>query len=807
MYRDYWDKLLFHYKLIHSKSFKNVYSDIPYFMKPKIYEEFIETAKHINNIALRVQNGINSEFSDFKKYIPKFNYMEEIISLTREPIPVFWSRFDGFIRAENKDKRIFYSELNYDKPCAERECMVAEETLKHNNVNNGFYNKIIGNFYDIKDKYYGSKNINVAFLVDPAHYEEAHLALLFQEQLYRDDIKIIITGAENIYVDNDETFCFDNKIDIILRLYPTEYLYEIKDIRKLLTLFNDNKILILNDPRVIISQCKSLYSYLWKLVDNKDTRLNEKEREVIIKTLPYTEELTNFNIEKAIKYKNDFVIKPIYGRYSEDVFIGSLHSEIEWEQSIEYIKNEMSIKPFILQEFCKQKRELSYYYDGNFRRSTKGYGNYGVFLSNDEVIGMCVRWNPDYLTVDDYTWFTPIGVKEEVFKEKDTDLYIEDIEIKIVIDGEFTGIYSHDKPYIKTSLAILEEEKFDELKYASEKLLKIFKKTRNHLLDNINLYEDILSINGLGQLMKKELSSELSFIGRMDWILDIHDNWKVLEINGETPAGICEAVYVEEIILKECDIDEGFERINKDLKRKIISQGKRLVESYDVDNPTIAFVALTYYEDWVNTNALYRIFKETCEYSCIYGNIEDLVIEDDKVYLYGTKVDIIFRYYPLDWFIKEDHSNLKDLIKLVNDKVFFLNPINTIIMQSKSFFPIIYALIERDFYTIEERGLIKKYIPFTTFDFNELKSNEFLIKPILGREGKKITLSHDLEKIPDEDIIFQERVFQKGNEDGEFVVIGTYFTGDEFAGVYTRIGGEVTSKDCTFITLMKGIKD
>ena len=64
-----------------------------------------------------------------------------------------------------------------------------------------------------------------------------------------------------------------------------------------------------------------------------------------------------------------------------------------------------------------------------------------------------------------------------------------------------------------------------------------------------------------------------------------------------------------------------------------------------------------------------------------------------------------------------------------------------------------------------------------------------------------------MEKIPDEDIIFQERVFQKGNEDGEFVVIGTYFTGDEFAGVYTRIGGEVTSKDCTFITLMKGIKD
>lgn len=807
MYKDYWDKLLFHYKLIHSKSFKNVYSDIPYFMHSYIYEEFIETSKVINSIALRVQNGINSEFNDFKEYIPEFKYMEEIISLTRDPIPVFWSRFDGFIRAENKDKSIFYSELNYDKPCAERECMIAEETLRDNNVNKGFYKKIIENFYKIKENYYGNESVNIAFLVDPAHYEEAHLALLFQEQLAREDIKVIIAGAENIYVDNDETFCFDNKVQIILRLYPTEYLYEIKDIHKLLTLFNDNKLLILNDPRVIISQCKNLYSYLWKLVNSRDNRLNRKEREAIIKTLPYTEELTNLNIEKVIKNKNDFVIKPIYGRYSNDVFIGYLYNEKEWEESIEYIKEQMNNKPFIIQEFCKQKRELSYYYDGNFRRATKGYGNYGIFLSNDEVIGMCVRWNPDYLTVDDYTWFTPIGVKEELFKEKDTDLSIEDIEGKIVIDGEFTGIYSHDKPYLRTSLAILKEEKFRELGYASEELLKIFKKTRNYVLDNIKLFEDILSINGLGELVEKEVSSELSFIGRMDWILDIHDNWKVLEINGETPAGICEAVYVEEIILDEIDIDKDIERINKDLKKKIINQGRKIIESYNLDSPTIAFVSLTYYEDWVNTNVLYRIFKESSEYHCIYGNIEDLVVEENNAFLYGNKVDIIFRYYPLDWFIREEKSNLKKLISLVNDKVFFLNPINTIIMQSKSFFPIIYALVERGFYTVEEIDIIKRYIPFTTFDINDLKSNEFLIKPILGREGQKVILSHDLEKIPDDDIVFQDRVFQRGNEDGDFVVIGTYFTGDEFAGVYTRIGGEVTSKNCTFITLMKGIKD
>lgn len=809
MYRDYWDKLLFHYKLIHSKRLKDIYSDIPYFMEEEIYNEFIETTKVINEIALKVQKGINSEFKDFKEYMPNFKYIDEIIGLNREFIPVFWSRFDGFIREDkNGNKKIFYSELNYDKPCAERECMVAEETLSgYNNVNEGFLTNIKENFYKIKEEYYRNNNVNVAFLVDPAHYEEAHLAILFQEQLKRDDINITITAAENIYVEKDEVFCFDKKVEIILRLYPTEYLHEISDFKEILTLFDNNKVLILNDPRVIISQCKNLYSYLWKLVNNNDCRLTEVHRKVIINTLPYTEELNYINIEKAINNKDNFVIKPIYGRYSNDVFIGNLHNEEEWKKSIEYIKEEMKNKPFILQEFCKQKEELSYYYDGRFRIPTKGYGNYGVFLSNDEIIGMCVRWNPDYLTTDDYTWFTPIGVKDRALKEIKTNVKLEDLAARIVIDGEFTGLYSHDKDYITTSLGIIKNDKFNELEEATEKLLEVFKKTRNYVLENIYLFEDILSISGLGEILQKEISEELAFIGRMDWVLDLYDNWKLLEINAETPAGICEAIYVEKIILEELEINKNIERINLDLKDKIINQGKKIIESYNVSNPVIAFVALTYYEDWVNTNALYRIFKESTNYKCIYGNIEDLDIDGDNVLLYGEKVDIVFRYYPLDWFMKENNIQFRKLLDLVNDKVFFLNPVNTIITQSKSFFPIIYELINREFYTIEEVYLIKKYIPFTTFDIEKLKNSEFIIKPILGREGQKVIPSYNLKEIPDEDIIFQERIFQRGNENGEFAVIGVYFTGDEFAGVYTRIGGEVTSKDCTFITLMKGIEE
>ncbi|MDD7794798.1 glutathionylspermidine synthase family protein [Clostridium sp. 'White wine YQ'] len=804
MYKNYWDKLLFEYKLIHSKRIKNIYSDVPYFMEKEIYSEFINTAKVINDIAVKIQNGINSEFQDFKNYIPPFKYINEILSLRREEIPIFWSRFDGFIREDINEKKVFYSELNYDKPCAQRECMVAEETLKgYGNINEGFLEKFINNFYKIKDKYYKSSRIKVALLVDPAHYEETHLALLFIEKLRNKDIELILSSAENIYVDNGEVFCFQEKIDVILRLYPTEYLYEIPDFLDILKLFDQGKILILNDPRVIIAQCKNLYTYLWVLVENKDTRLNDRERKAVINSLPYTEILTDENLTEASRNKDKYVIKPVYGRYSDDVFIGKLYSEEEWKEVIDYIKISKFEKPYIIQEFIKQKQETTYYYDGEFRIPKDGYGNFGIYFSLDEVIGTCVRWNPDYLTNDEYTWFTPIGIEEEKFRITPEYFKLKDIDSRIIVEGEFSGLNIWNKEYINTSIGVLDENKLNELKYATEELSKIFIKTRDYIKQNIDVFKDILSIDGLEKVIKKDECEELTFLGRMDWALDSYNNWKLLEFNSETPAGVAEAIFVEEILFDEIEKRtsnlKDVRRINEKLKDMIFQEGKKIIDSYDLDNPTIGFISLTYYEDWVNTNAIYKIFKE--KYNCVCGNIEDMEIRIDGLYLYNEKVDVVFRYYPLDWMKDEEDIECNKLLEIASEKVFFLNPANTIITQSKALFPIIFQLIKNKFYTSREEEIIRSYIPHTTFDIEELVSNDFFIKPLLGREGTKVVPSYKLREIPDEDIVFQQSVLTKTCGDKKYVIFGTYVTGSNFAGVYTRLGEEVTTKECSYIPL------
>ncbi|GKX67831.1 glutathionylspermidine synthase family protein [Inconstantimicrobium mannanitabidum] len=833
-YESYWDKLLFDYKLIHSKSVKEIYSDIPYFMNKNVYKQFKYTAGIINNVALKIKQGISLEYKDYREYLGNFQYLDDILLLKRENIPVFWARYDGFIGQDS----VFYAELNYDKPCAQRECMVAEEMLQgYKNINEDFTLKFKQGFYGIKEKYYADKPVNIAILVDPAHYEEAHLALLFQEKLKRQDLNFILAGADNFIVEKDEVRVFEKKIDIILRLFPTEFLYEISDFKEILRLFDEEKLLILNDPRDIIMQCKNLYSYLWKLIKNDDTRLSTLEKEIISKVLPYTEPLTDENINFAMLDKDRYVIKPVYGRYSEDVFIGVMHTEDEWIQSLEYIKSKMQEKNFLLQHFKEQEEDISYYYNGSYRIPAKCFGNFGIYLCNNEVIGACVRWNSTYLTSEGETWFTPIGIEDDSVECIKTGLELQSFLDKLVFEAQFTGFNIDEKEYLSLDIGTISEQAFSELKQATVALNKIFIKTRDYVIENLNIFKEILSIEGLEDTIKREKTKEFTFIGRLDWIMDSYGRWKLLEINSETPAGICEATYVEQILeeqykeklCNEESIGNMFDkdsnvsntinvgedninypkvtfnktsRINDMLVKNIVKQGKKIINDYNIKNPIIGFVSLTYYEDWVTTNAIMRMFKEddTCrDNSYIYGNINDLVVEDDGVYLYGTKLDFIFRYYPLDWLLDEEDENLKRLLNAINDKVITLNPASTIISQSKAFFVIIYELIKHGFYSEDEMKNIERYIPFTTFDYDELNTNEFVIKPLLGREGQAVQPSYLLRSIPDEDIIFQERIFQKNTgKEGGFMVFGVFITGEEFSGIYTRIGDEVTTKYCKF---------
>jgi glutathionylspermidine synthase len=808
MYSKLSDKLLFDYYMMHSTRKEDVYCTVPFYLSKEEHHQFKYTSETLNKLVFRIMSNITTSFKDFQEYIPDFKYRNEIINLKRPLSQVFWVRYDGFLRANGG---VFYSEFNYDKPCAEREILATGDMEAYNNINSEYRYRLLQTLNSLIERQPKKQKYRIALLSDPCHYEETHVMFLLRKELELDNIEFVLVGPKNLYVMHNVVHAFDKPIDIIIRLFPAEFSHEINDFDKILQAFEDYKVDIVNDPRVIIGQCKNLYTYLWKLINSKDDRLSAKEIEAVASSLPYTEEFHKSKIEYVLKNKSKLVLKPVYGRYSIDVFIGSLHTEEEWEESVKYALE--SEKPFIIQEFCEIKASDTYYtMDGNFIFPTTAFANIGCFMLNDDFSGICVRWSSDYLTTDEYTWITPIGVKDSSVNISRLNISGEirknlwnKITERAMFEADFTGRYAKSLEYVGLDYITLSKEKYNELGKASEKLAEIMNRTQDVLFNNMDNFASILGVSNLKEVISSRYTEEFLFLGRMDWAIDYSGNLKLLEINSETPAGLVESLFVDNIIVEEINID--LYSANKILKNNILFQFKKIIDDYSKtqDIRTIGLLSSTYYEDWYTINSLYKILKEL-PYEFVVGSIYDCKVSDSgKWSLYGTELDAVYRYYPLDWFDKEDMVDKKESLK----STLSINPPHTIISQSKAFFAVMYELLKQGFYEEDERKVIIKYIPKTSFNVEELGTYDYIVKPILSREGDGIALACELQKKPDENNVYQERVHtlsveycvHDNLEDTHqmfYPIFGAYVTGTRFAGIYTRLGKFITGNLCVY---------
>jgi len=807
MYKSLTDKLLFDYYMIDSRRKDSIFSPAPFYLETEIAKKMKFSAEILDTLVQRIVTNINGSFSDFIDLIPDFNYKRDILKLKVQLSPVFWTRFDGFIR---EDGGIFFSEFNYDKPCAQREILASEYLYAENNVNKGFKETFINSYKSIVYEFFKKRRtFNTAILIDPCHLEESRLSYLYAEILEDSNFHFIAVGPKNLKVIDGELFAFGKeKIDIILRQFPTEYLDEVTNIDTILDLYDKRKILILNDPRIIVGQCKNLFSFLWNLVKNNDDRLTNIEKEVILNTIPYTIPFKKEHVNEVINNKNKYVLKPIYGRYSEDVFIGILHTIEEWGEAVDYIVKKSN--SFILQEFCPIHRDSVTAASKDRHIPKEAFGNFGVYLIDGKVKGFCTRWNESYLTCDESTWITPVGLSENPLKVVKTNVQHrkklwDRVTDRAMLEYEFTGRYFRDKEYIGLDSLLINKDKFLELKNASEDICKIFKNAQNLVINNIDTFASVLGIEDLKNLAVQNYTDSLVFLGRMDWCLNSRGQWKLLEFNSETPAGLVESIGISKIIKEELNIKH--ENPNEYMEEMLRNQFYKIIKDYEkakeINN--IAILTSTYYEDWYNTSAIYNVVKDL-PYNITIGNIFDVKVKNDKLYLHGKPMDAVFRYYPLDWFLKDGSEQI---LKTLEFNTLSINPPHTIITQSKAFLALIFELKTQGFFSDTESKLIDKYMTETSFNVESLNTVDICIKPLLDREGNGVVLGCDIFEEPNYDFIFQKRedikpldyvqYYTTGKDKKLFYpIIGTYIAGDKFCGVYTRLGELITTSSCIY---------
>lgn len=251
-------------------------------------------------------------------------------------------------------------------------------------------------------------------------------------------------------------------------------------------------------------------------------------------------------------------------------------------------------------------------------------------------------------------------------------------------------------------------------------------------------------------------------LARMDFVKDIYNNFKLVEINADTPCAIPETfygnfVYTKDKITEQC--------VNGELASVFIQ--------LRTNNKNFFVFAANkeYQEDWYNAKYLHENLKRCFpELKSELVSLSDLEIFDDGVYFSGKKIDILYRLHPVE-MLMEDVSDDgypvgRKLIELHNEgKVVLVNSPEAIIMQDKRLFAIMTNFDNRfGFYTREELLAIYRMIPLTSTDKRLNLSEKVIAKPIYGREGYGISVfnkfeAHTIED-KDEEYIYQDFIEQ-----------------------------------------------
>jgi glutathionylspermidine synthase len=804
------EKALFEYYMVSSSRDLEIYSAFPYYLDKESFHKMVDSTVILDGLVTRLLKKMLNEncFEDI--LLDDFELKDEIFGLNLELPPFFWARYDAFERDEGG---IFFSEFNYDKPCAQREILMSDMMKPYNNPNSNFSYNFVEGFKRAWNDFSGEGTSPVvAILVDPGHYDELHLAYLYIDLLKPLNCEFIIVGANNLYVENNNVMAFKQKVDIILRQFPTEFSSEINQFKDIIKLYNERKVLILNDPRSVIIQSKSLFATLWKMVKDDSDFLLDIEKQTIKQTLPYT---TIFNVDMIDELranKDRYVIKAAFGRYSEEVYIGKMHSDTEWVETIDYVKT--SEKIHIVQEYCQIKKQRVLKYNGSCYEEVEAFGNFGLYMVNGDFSGICLRFSQDFLSLDESVWISSVGIRERTlhinqYSNDDKNLKWDKINDFATFTYGYTGGYTGWYKSFSLENLVLQRDVYEELVEATQSITKIFKRVRDYVLENIDIISPVLGISdSLIDLLKKENTEKLTFIGRYDWVMDSIGNLKLLELNSETPAGMMESIILNPTIKEQLNITA--EDPNRQMKQLISKCFIDIVNDYQKvkDIKNVGFVSSTVGEDWYNTTIILEQLQNL-PYNFQLGETAGLKADQSKINLYGSELDAIFRYYPLDWFDKDEYYD--GVIASMKEETLSINPPSTIITQSKAFFALIYELRNNGFFGVSESNIIDKYIPKTYLSPQKDLNGIFCAKPYFDREGNSVAFSFKQPFLKrDFEYVFQEwidiqsvclEVDTTVNSSKEIVypVIGTYVIGEQFGGIYTRAGSSITNKWVVFL--------
>ncbi|MCG7406249.1 glutathionylspermidine synthase family protein [Paenibacillus sp. ACRRX] len=413
----------------------------------------------------------------------------------------------------------------------------------------------------------------------------------------------------------------------------------------------------------------------------------------------------------------------------------------------------------------------------------------------------------------------------------------------------------YDQPYCMTEAILYDETEVMELRQASELVHSVYERVMRFVQHEL---PDITLVQQLGipmQLVEAARQSEpISGISRQDWIKG-PQGWKCIENNADTPTGIPEAAYLAEELIQESNrlwgsMGAGQRLLNpsNELSSQLQQVLVKLLQHYREQGYSGSIVFSAYRdhaEDRANTMYLLKLVQQA-GWEAEFCALEDLrVVPGEGLYANDNKVGIWYRLYPLEYLMTDESEDgfpigRAVLALTVSKQLAVMNPLQSILLQSKAMMALIWALHEHHdelsstmstpILTSWERDIIERYIPPTYLNPEPFRAmgSSYVAKSIWGREGKGTAIydaNGACEEIQDERVTKQAsipseayiednddqryyadqpKVYQAyvpmeavhmestGNQLSGYLLTGVYVPGGIYGGLLPRVGGRIT---------------
>ena len=818
----------------------------PLALDPRVARELRHVAVAFDRLLRRLADAMLSPRGPARRLtVPDFPALPELLATGPLGRPYFWGRFDVFERAEGG---LAVLEYNCDKPTSQREIWASAEAWRGaGNAARGTraaFRRALRAAWarHVASRVAGARRAaggervagsargarpRVVILVDPSHREELHLAYLYGAEVARLGWPWDVVGPDNLRVERDRAIAYGAPVDIVVRQYPTEFLQELPAFAELCGLARAGRLLWLNDPRALLAQAKSTLALLWA-EGARGRWLSAAERRLVRRHLPPTGLASEPGwLERARARPESWVLKPVFGRFSEGVAVGALLSAEAWTAALAGA----AARPhaWIVQAYVAPRRR---WLPGP-GAARGGHVNWGVYLVAGRPAGLLARCQPSALTDEATSWWAPVRLRRAPLPRPTVRHVVRlplgrgarrwpgpgaawtDIADRGALAG-YTNAWTDGLANFSLAAVGLHAGEWDALAHATA----VVGRAVGRVLAHLERAPDLLALVGVPPRLVPLAArgagrAPWSFVSRLDWA-HTPDGWKLLEINSDTPAGLWEAGWVAGEIARR---HRGGAFVGGEFWTAFAARWAEAAAAAGApEAPRIALVgAASYPEDADQMRAHARAIGlalpgATTEIAAIGA----LQVRDGRPWLRGAPMDLVFRYYPLDWIAAD--PALAPLLALAEAGApSILPPAHALVPQSKAFLALVWELERQGFFPAEESAAVRAHVPLTVLDVARLGGRPHVVKPYLEREGQGVRFSAEVgarerRRIRAAEVVYQARVAlararlpvataRGWRGESRSLVFGVFLIGDRVAGAYTRAGAPITGREAVFAPL------